>query len=324
MIARLFLTVLLALSCLVAGARELEAQSCSFSATNVNFGAVDTLGSGNTDTVGTITISCSAFLGLLSSISMTINIGEGRGGANSSTRQMTSLTTATPLTYQLYSDSARTQVFGSNYGSYGGSPVTLSGGALLTALTTSSVQVQLYGRAPGGQTSVVPGTYLSRFDRNPQDVRVDYRTCNLLLFCTDRVGTFTFDVLATVSPNCLVTAGDLNFGSVGLLNTNIDASSQISVTCTAMSDYNIGLDHGLHGSGPGDRVMEDIAGNRIHYELFQNAGRTLVWGTLAGGAAQASSGSGTTQMFSVFGRVPPQTTPPPGLYSDTIVVTVTY
>ena len=103
-----------------------------------------------------------------------------------------------------------------------------------------------------------------------------------------------------------------------------EQGGQISVTCTAQSQYDIGLNYGSHGTGPGERKMEDIAGNQIGYELYQNMGRTQIWGPLVDGAAQAASGSGSTQLFSVHGRVPPQATPPAGLYSDTIIVTVTY
>ncbi|WP_372803889.1 spore coat protein U domain-containing protein [Paracoccus seriniphilus] len=42
------------------------------------------------------------------------------------------------------------------------------------------------------------------------------------------------------------------------------------------------------------------------------------------GAAYTSAGSGSVQSFTVHGRVPAQTTPPPGDYFDTVVVTITY
>nr|WP_281033880.1 spore coat protein U domain-containing protein [Mesorhizobium sp. M4B.F.Ca.ET.049.02.1.2] len=36
------------------------------------------------------------------------------------------------------------------------------------------------------------------------------------------------------------------------------------------------------------------------------------------------TGVGTAQNLTVYGRVPPQTTPSPGVYTDTVIVTVTY
>lgn len=283
---------------------------------------MDTLSSAPANTTGTVTIQCGAFLGLLSSISMTVSLGEGRGGASTASRFMTSSTTATTLTYQLYRDSGRTQVWGSSYWANGGAPVELSKAQLLD--TGGTFQLQIYGRVAGGQNAAVPGSYASVFSLNPTDVRVDYRTCTLILLCTNRTATFPFTVQAAVSPNCLVTASDLAFGSVGLLDVNHDAASGISVTCTPLSSYSIGLGNGLHSATTVDRRMQSGAGLQIGYGLFRNAGRTLAWGSLASGTSQPAAGSGGVQQFAVYGRVPPQATPPAGVYSDSIVVTITY
>jgi len=171
---------------------------------------------------------------------------------------------------------------------------------------------------------VAPGSYASLFDRDPIDVRVDYRACTLLLLCTDHTETFTFEARAQVAPECLVTAGNLDFGTVGVLNGNIDSSSQIDVTCTRDTAYDLELNYGLYGTAPGGRRMQDGAANEVQYELYQDAARSNVWGEAADGADQVGAGGGGTQNYTVFGRVPPQTTPPPGAYSDTVVVTVTY
>jgi spore coat protein U-like protein len=70
--------------------------------------------------------------------------------------------------------------------------------------------------------------------------------------------------------------------------------------------------------------MQDTGGNQIWYGLFRDAARSLSWGELGDGAAQPGTGSGAAQSFTVYGRVPAQATPPPGIYSDTIIVTITY
>jgi len=38
----------------------------------------------------------------------------------------------------------------------------------------------------------------------------------------------------------------------------------------------------------------------------------------------ANTGTGSSQSFTVYGRIPTQTTPSPDTYTDTITVTVTY
>jgi spore coat protein U-like protein len=62
----------------------------------------------------------------------------------------------------------------------------------------------------------------------------------------------------------------------------------------------------------------------ITYSLYTTSGRTTVWGNTVGTDTQSGTGTGSNQALTVFGRVPPQTTPAPSTYTDTIVATVTY
>lgn len=326
MIRPLRLLVMLGLM-LLGSAGLAQAQSCTFAGSDIVMEPVDVLGSAPTLGVGNINIKCAAFLGLLSSISMTVHLGEGGAGMNGGLRRMTNPQTATGLSYQLYQDAARSLVFGGSYGGPAGSPLVLSGASVLNLLTTTGTNVPIYARIPGGQNSVMPHAsvyYSSAFARNPLDVRVDYTTCNILLLCVDRTGTFSFNVRARVPPDCRVLAGDLDFGTHGVLTQAVDATSRIDVTCTAGSVFNVGLGYGIYGNSPSTRRMQDLAGNRVGYQLYQDAARSQVWGLLSDGLSATSAGSGAVQGIRVYGRVPAQTTPPPGAYSDTVVVTVTY
>ena len=49
-----------------------------------------------------------------------------------------------------------------------------------------------------------------------------------------------------------------------------------------------------------------------------------MWGTTIGTDTVTGTGNGTAQAITVYGRVPPQTTPPAATYNDTVNVTVTY
>lgn len=317
---------ILLLACLLLffPARDARAQSCTFTATDVVLGPVDVLGTGATSAVGNIHASCSTFLGLLSSIEVRIHLGEGNGGRIGNLRRMTSPSTSAGLAYELFQDPAHATVFGGTYSAHGGQPYVISDASLLNLLTTTGVDIPIYARVPAGQTGVQPGSYNSLFSRDPLDVRVDYRTCNILLLCTNRTASFSFNVRAQVRPNCLVQAEDLDFGTHGLLDQSITASSQIRVTCTAATSYSIGLDHGLQGTNLNDRHMRDLSGNRVNYQLYQDSAGTQPWGLLSDGSAATAAGTGATQPVTVHGRVPAQPTPPPGAYADTVVVTITY
>jgi spore coat protein U-like protein len=64
--------------------------------------------------------------------------------------------------------------------------------------------------------------------------------------------------------------------------------------------------------------------NTTTYSVYRNSGHSQVWGNTTGTDTQSGTGTGSSQSLTVYGRVPSQTTPPPGIYTDTIVVTVTY
>ena len=137
--------------------------------------------------------------------------------------------------------------------------------------------------------------------------------------------TTTFAVQATITATCTInSASTLNFGTVGVLASNTDQSSTIQVTCTNTTPYNIGLDAGT-GSGATVAVRKLTSGGAtVNYSLYTSNAYSTVWGNTVGTDTVAGTGNGTGQNYTVFGRIPPQTTPAPGSYADTITVTVTY
>ncbi|MGY4289602.1 spore coat protein U-like protein [Bradyrhizobium sp. LM2.7] len=138
--------------------------------------------------------------------------------------------------------------------------------------------------------------------------------------------TGQFNVTITIQSNCVVqSATDLAFGSQGVITANIDAQSTISVQCTNTTPYTIGINVG-NGAGAtvASRKMTGPAAATVNYSVYRDAARTLVWGTTIGTDTIAGTGNGSTQPLTVYGRVPPQTTPAAGAYSDTLTVTVTY
>jgi spore coat protein U-like protein len=137
--------------------------------------------------------------------------------------------------------------------------------------------------------------------------------------------TTTFTVSVTLAATCTInSASALNFGSQGILSTNVDQTSTIQVTCTNTTPYNIGLDAGA-GTGASVATRKLTSGAAtVNYTLYSDSGRTTVWGTTIGTDTVAATGNGSGQNYTVYGRIPAQTTPAPGTYSDTITVTVTY
>jgi spore coat protein U-like protein len=137
--------------------------------------------------------------------------------------------------------------------------------------------------------------------------------------------TTTFTVQMIITASCtIVSASTLNFGSQGVLTANVDQSSTVQVQCTNTTPYNIGLNAGT-GAGATVAVRKMTSGGAtINYSLYTDNGRTTVWGNTVGTDTVSATGSGASQSYTVFGRVPAQTTPAPATYTDTITVTVTY
>ncbi len=136
--------------------------------------------------------------------------------------------------------------------------------------------------------------------------------------------TSTFAVQATIAATCTInSASTLNFGTLGVLASNTDQTSTIQVACTNTTPYNIGLDAGT-GSGATVATRKLTSGSAGQLLALQRQRTHHVWGTTIGTDTVAATGSGAAQSYTVYGRIPAQTTPAPGNYADTITVTVTY
>ena len=84
--------------------------------------------------------------------------------------------------------------------------------------------------------------------------------------------TATMTVQMTITASCTVnSASTLNFGTQGVLTTNVDQTSTIQVTCTNTTPYNIGLNVGTGaGATVASRKMTS-GGTTVNYTLYSNA-----------------------------------------------------
>ena len=120
---------------------------CSVSLTSIAFGSYNPYSPSPTDTVGTMSISCSS----PDPANSTMSIALGPGGSgNINARMMQS--GVHPLYYNLYSNVARTVVWGDDSG--GGSSVA----ANFPATSRGSIKLSIYGRIPAEQNAWV-GVY---------------------------------------------------------------------------------------------------------------------------------------------------------------------
>jgi spore coat protein U-like protein len=141
--------------------------------------------------------------------------------------------------------------------------------------------------------------------------------------------TATMTVSSSVATACTMTTGDLTFGTYDPTGANVDGTATITSTCTLGGGAVITLSQGGNpdtGSTDGVplRQMADGA-NRLKYHLYGDTDRAGVFGNTTG-TGQAVSGTGNAATTTVYGRIvqTENATTPPGTYSDSVLVTLTY
>jgi spore coat protein U-like protein len=145
--------------------------------------------------------------------------------------------------------------------------------------------------------------------------------------------TANLTVQITITASCTINAATLDFGSnagTAVAASAVNGSTTVSVTCTNGSPYSIGMDNGAHVSANQRRMMS--GSNYLNYNLYVDSGHTNPWTTGSSNSACTTTGdcylgtgSGSAQTVNIYGQVPSVgSAPPPGAYTDTVTMTITY
>lgn len=292
------------------------------------------------DATATLSVTCSTFgLSLLANakVNMCVSIFSGTDGGGTLNPRRLINTFNDPMQMQLYTDAARSAIWGARGNATVPNPLLLQFSYAVPVLGGSqTINTTLYGRIPA-QAGLNAGVYVNRFTGGA-DTLIEFRSAEQLLgtpampaSCTSGgdAGTpsqFPFTVNGSVPNSCTLTpkpVPNLAFGNVpGPIASNVDQTTSIGLVCSGRTAWQIGLDNGLYASGT-TRRMRNGAGQFVVYELYRNSPRSLRWGNTLGSDTLAGTGTGAAQSLSVYGRVGVQA-PAIGSYSDTITVTVTY
>lgn len=122
-------------------------KNCDVASSSIDFGDIDSRSSSNTDQASTVSVTCTK------DVSFEVAADKGAGGeaATITNRKMKNAGGTNFMDYALYTNSARSVIWGD--GSTGN-------GTKLTGTGTGVAQtVDFYGRVPGGQTNVPAGSY---------------------------------------------------------------------------------------------------------------------------------------------------------------------
>ncbi|UXI67310.1 Csu type fimbrial protein [Tahibacter amnicola] len=138
-----------------------------------------------------------------------------------------------------------------------------------------------------------------------------------------RCSGFVVYAAALPAVACTVSADPMAFMPINPLDAaSTDSFSRIDVYCPDPTEYSISLSAG--NGDFADRTLTGTSGN-LAYNIYADASRSTIWGD---GSGSTVTVSGTADAAGVshtaYGRIPAQPTAIPGMYADTLVVTVTY
>lgn len=125
---------------------------------------------------------------------------------------------------------------------------------------------------------------------------------------------------------CSVNTQALGYGDYNVFsNQHLESVATISITCDAVSSYDIALSPGGSGSYAA-RSMANGA-HRLNYNLYTDAARNTIWGDGTSGTVTVSgtfSITSTASNHTIYGRIPARQNAYIGSYSDTVTVTVSF
>ena len=189
-----------------------------------------------------------------------------------------------------------------------------------------SVKMDAYALMPSGQTGSTAGQYLD-FVRPPFRYFI-YATGDTPPSCDQQGYNRTpsyLTVVATITPNCTISATNMTFDPQTIITTDLLAQSALSVKCTNKAPYWVSLDNGQNFEKFGQRAMQSNAGNYIVYDLYSDSARTSRWGETKDMDTLPGKGTAAGQTLPVYGKIPkPTISPPAGTYTDRITATVNF
>jgi spore coat protein U-like protein len=129
------------------------------------------------------------------------------------------------------------------------------------------------------------------------------------------------------SASVSVTLSTLSFGDIGEPGT-YGGTASLDVTVPPGMEYAVAADAGLHSFGGFRCVMLKDGAEVIPYQLYKDPACNTPWGdsdfedTFPYGSAIRGEGTGAPQSVTMYGRLLVGPAPIPGLYGDSVVITL--
>jgi spore coat protein U-like protein len=132
--------------------------------------------------------------------------------------------------------------------------------------------------------------------------------------------TADLNVVATVDASCTLNGGTLDFGAYRSEEIKT-ARTSISYRCPEGMEISLSLGPGREADGRARAMQRDGGDGALRYQLYQDAGRSQVWGDQGDALTIPSTRDGEASV-DVFGVIPAGQEVPPGTYRDTVLITL--
>ena len=136
--------------------------------------------------------------------------------------------------------------------------------------------------------------------------------------------TNTLTVTATINGTCSIDSNTLDFGVVDPFSgSDHDGSVGVTVHCTNGTTGTYTASYGDNVFGGIRRMKHATLGNYLKYRLYSDSGRTTEITPTVG---PSMLGTGSAEILTLYGRIANSDiqNPAAGVFSDTVVLTVTY
>ncbi len=200
-------------------------------------------------------------------------------------------------------------------------------------IVSYSVNIKVPART-GSLIAYPQGTYTA-------SVRLYWDMDLLGLSCGDLLGgwdsgdtllTANFVVPSLCQLNSTSTVDFGNINDIGMTKRDYTAQGAVNTTCNFGTPYSIYLGDGNNRIAGGFRRMVNSNNEFIPYQLYKDSNYSTVWDatggviSVGGTGGVSKTGTGSAQTTTVYGKIPQGTAiaSRPGVYSDSVVVTVTY
>ncbi|PTE00398.1 Csu type fimbrial protein [Pandoraea apista] len=298
-----------------------QAQTCSLGTPMLAFPAFSPISGAALTATGTIPVSCTwPLLGGNPNVKACLALNAS---------QPLSLSNAgNAITFGLFTDSA----FSNTWGTAPSSAIAITMTRPLLGGTLTQ-NVNFYGRIAAAQTTVpTSGSSNTVYTRvfTSGEMSLQYASYGLLSpapacgsAMTAAPGT-PFNAGVTVINNCTIAAANITFATQSALTRPVAGAGQLTVQCTNNDAFRVSLSAGLLGTVT-SRSMTGPTGSRVSYQLYLDSGYATIWGDGTSGTSQLSAvGTGIVQFIPIYALVPSQSTPAPGIYTDSVTATIQF